>query len=526
MTLQEFITEHLAKIEPLEKASHLAWWNLAVTGDEKYSLQINETNVAIRKIYSSPEDYQFLRSQPIPDDPLLNRQLTLLLNAYLENQIPHEMIEEIVKLESEIESIYTNFRPTIDNQTLSNNDLKQILAEGIDSKKRRAAWEASKLIGPQVLEKVLQVVELRNACAIKVGFDNYYTMRLKLQELEEDKLFQLLDELEQLSNPYWQKYKEDLDQNLSAKFGIDKEELMPWHYHDPFFQEAPQQSLDLNRFYKGQNIAELSRAFYQTIGLNVDDILARSDMYERENKSQHAFCLCIDRKEDVRILCNVRDNEYWMGTQLHELGHAAYDKFIDQTLPYLLRTFAHISSTESIAMLFGRLSKSGDFLQLYCGISKEEAKDIDVSTKRQSAANLLVFTRWVLVMVNFERAMYQQKDINLNELWWDYVERFQAVNRVPMRDQPDWAAKLHLACAPVYYQNYLLGEMTASQLKHTLEKTLSSLKENFVNSPTVGEFLKTKFFNLGAKYPWNETIYLATNEKLNPQYFVKDISLI
>ena len=32
------------------------------------------------------------------------------------------------------------------------------------------------------------------------------------------------------------------------------------------------------------------------------------------------------------------------------------------------------------------------------------------------------------------------------------------------RTQPDWAAKIHLAAAPVYYQNYLYGELFASQL--------------------------------------------------------------
>ncbi len=525
MKLQEFIAELTAKIEPLEKAGHLAWWNLATTGDEAYSIQMKEANIAIRKIYSSVEDYQFLTGQPVPSDPLLSRQLTLLLNSFAENQIPHEMIAEIVSLESEIESIYTSFRPRIENKSVSNNDLKQILVESCDSKQRQAAWEASKLIGTQVLEKVVKLVELRNQSAKKAGFDNYYTMRLKLQELDEDKLFRLLDELDELSKPYWLNYKSVLDQNLTVRYGIGRAELMPWHYHDPFFQEAPQQNIDLNRIYKGKNIAELSRLFFQAIGLNVDDILARSDLYERENKNQHAFCMCIDRKEDVRILCNLRDDEYWMGTQLHELGHAVYDQYIDQSLPYLLRTFAHVSSTESIAMLFGRLSKSGDFLQLYCGVSQEDAKSIDYSAKQQTSANLLVFARWVLVMVNFERAMYQQKNVNLNELWWDYVERFQAVKRVPLRDQPDWAAKLHLACAPVYYQNYILGEMTASQLKHTLLKALDEQKESFYTSPKVGEFLKAGLFHLGAKYPWDKAIFHATNENLNPHYFVKDISL-
>ena len=97
------------------------------------------------------------------------------------------------------------------------------------------------------------------------------------------------------------------------------------------------------------------------------------------------------------------------------------------------------------------------------------------------------------------------------------------MNAVPGRDKPDWASKLHLACAPVYYQNYLIGEMTASQIQHCLYKTLKSENENFYQSSTTGNFLKERLFNLGASFDWNETIRLVTGENLNPSYFVQDI---
>ena len=38
----------------------------------------------------------------------------------------------------------------------------------------------------------------------------------------------------------------------------------------------------------------------------------------------------------------------------------------------------------------------------------------------------------------------------------------------------DWAAKIHLTVAPVYYHNYLLGQMTASQLEATLARELGN----------------------------------------------------
>ena len=46
--------------------------------------------------------------------------------------------------------------------------------------------------------------------------------------------------------------------------------------------------------------------------------------------------------------------------------------------------------------------------------------------------------------------LYADRD-DLNSLWWNPVERLQLVKRPAGRDEPDWAAKIHVAVAPVYY---------------------------------------------------------------------------
>ncbi len=510
-TLIETITQQYAKNET---TSHHAWWNLAVTGEEKYVQEYEAAKITTRKLFSSKEDFQKLKSENADPNPLLERQRKLLLNHYKENQIPLGMIETISRLEGEIDSVYTNFRPIANGQSLSNNDLKKILVESNDSTKRKEAWEGSKRIGEKVEKDVLKLISLRNQCAQDAGFSDFFSMQLELQELNISTLFDLLEKLDKITSPLWEEYKGDLDQNLSKRFGISTQDLMPWHYQDPFFQEAPKQNLDLDQYYANKDIVAISAEFFKAIGLPVDEIIARSDLFEREKKNQHAFCSCLDHKMDIRVLCNIRPNEYWMTTMLHELGHAVYDKNIDQTLPYVLRTPSHTLTTEASAMLFGRFSKDGAFLNQYVGVDKVKATEIDALSRRHTAATLLVFSRWVMVMVHFERSMYQEPGKDLNRHWWDLVERFQKVKSVPGRNQPDWASKLHLACAPVYYQNYLLGEMFASQLLHKIRKMTPS---------KIGEYLATRLYSIGATLPWDDTIEYSTGEKLNPVYFAKDI---
>src|SRR5690606_17101497 len=145
-------------------------------------------------------------------------------------------------------------------------------------------------------------------------------------------------------------------------------------------------------------------------------------------KDQHAFCMAVDRSGDVRMLCNLRQDERWAKTLLHEIGHAVYDKFLPQTIPFLLRTPAHTLSTEAIAMFFGRLTRDPEWLRerLDVHLRPEEV----TALHEQQRLTMLLAARWMLVMVHFERALYADPDrADLNALWWELVERYQRIRR-------------------------------------------------------------------------------------------------
>ena len=92
------------------------------------------------------------------------------------------------------------------------------------------------------------------------------------------------------------------------------------------------------------------------------------------------------------------------------------------------------------------------------------------------------------------------------------------------RDKPDWASKIHFTIAPVYYHNYLLGKILASQLGHYIIKNI--LKEDTKNpdyaEKRVGHYLKEKIFMPGKKYRWDKLIENATKEELSPKYFIEE----
>ena len=136
-------------------------------------------------------------------------------------------------------------------------------------------------------------------------------------------------------------------------------------------------------------------------------MLARSDLYEREGKQQHAYCMHVDRQGDIRVLANIKPDEHWMSTMLHECGHAVYDRYLDPALPYLLRQPAHIFLTEAVAMLMGRLTTDASWLAAYAAVPDPDAQALAHKLGQQSSGQLLILSRWVPVMSHFERALYR-----------------------------------------------------------------------------------------------------------------------
>jgi len=426
-----------------------------------------------------------------------------------------------------IEQKYGNFRTEVRGKKLSDNDVEEVLRTSKDVKYQKEVWEAQKKIGRVVSEDVIKLVKLRNEVAKDLGFGNYHEMSLTLSDQDPKEVRILFDELDSLTKGAFAQVKGDIDNYFVKYYNLkSKDELMPWNYQNRFFQEAPKiYDLDLDKYYKNQNLEDIASKFYSGIGLPIDDMLKKSDLFEKPGKNQHAFCTDIDNEGDVRVLCNIKSNSYWMNTMLHEFGHAVYDKNIDIHLPFILRDPAHTFTTEAIAMMFGRFSSNPQWIKDMIGIPDEEKLRIADNCFKNLRLEQLVFSRWAQVMYRFEKEMYKNPDQDLNKLWWDLAEQYQLLKRPDGRNEPDWATKIHIATYPCYYHNYLLGELLASQLYYNIVGNILKSQDykfqSFVGKPEIGTYLKEKVFIPGSRWYWNQMIEKATGEKLTAKYYAK-----
>lgn len=110
--LKDFITNHLKVVEPKLKQQNLADWNANATGEKKYYEEAAAAEIEIKKIRSDKSEYAFLKKLKENNsikDSLLQRQLTILHNSYLKNQIDTSLLRKIVEQQAAIsESLTTS----------------------------------------------------------------------------------------------------------------------------------------------------------------------------------------------------------------------------------------------------------------------------------------------------------------------------------------------------------------------------------------------------------------------------------
>src|SRR5207245_11429925 len=104
------------------------------------------------------------------------------------------------------------------------------------------------------------------------------------------------------------------------------------------------------------------------------------------------------------------------------------------------------------------------------GITVADPKAFDQAAAKMLRYELLIFSRWCQVMLRFEKGMYENPEKNLSDLWWGLVEKYQLVKRPEGRQAPDYASKIHIVSAPVYYHNYMMGQLFASQVHHAIAR--------------------------------------------------------
>src|SRR5205085_5323181 len=133
-------------------------------------------------------------------------------------------------------------------------------------------------------------VTRRSDAARSLGCRAHFALTLATTDFDERLLFATLADVDRITAAPFRTLKAELDEQIAHRFAISVGDLRPWHFDDPFFQDAPRAiGVDLDPYLLDADLEELTVRTFEAMGLDVHNVVARSDLAPRAGKVQHAF---------------------------------------------------------------------------------------------------------------------------------------------------------------------------------------------------------------------------------------------
>src|SRR5689334_12723298 len=121
--IRSYIAEHNNVIAPLHKDYSLRMWDLSLDGNnESFEKALMTAKERYLKIYNNRDEFRQIRewmSASPQLDEIEARQLRLIHDAFVPNQIEEEVLKDIVERETQIENAFNTFRANFENAEAS-----------------------------------------------------------------------------------------------------------------------------------------------------------------------------------------------------------------------------------------------------------------------------------------------------------------------------------------------------------------------------------------------------------------------
>ena len=541
---QTFIDNYIEQFVKLYYESALAEWaanTRIVEGDTTNAWQVQQANEALAEFTGSEENIRKARAlleQEESLQPLQVKQLQTILYAAANNPATvEELVKERIKAEAAQNELLFGYDFQIDGESVSTNEIDEILKGTFNLDSRLAAWHSSKEVGTVLREGLLDLRRLRNETVQALGYENYFAYQVSDYGMTAEEMLELN---EQLIKDIWPLYRElhtYARYELAERYNTGVPEMLPAHWLPNRWGQdwSPMVEVEGLEFgsvleEKGPEwLVEQAERFYISLGF---DSLPQS-FYEKSSlypvpegadykKNNHASAWHMDLQDDVRALMSVIPTEEWYETTHHELGHIYYYlSYTNPEVPPLLRGGANRGFHEAVGSLMGLAAMQKPFMAELDLVDPEVETD-ETQALLKEALNYIVFMPFSAgVMTHFEQDLYsgEIEEGELNEKWWDLVQKYQGIVPPSHREEKytDAASKTHINNDPAQYYDYAISYALLFQLhNHIAENILNEdpRATNYYGNEEVGDFLK-EILVPGATRDWRELLKETTGEELS-----------
>lgn len=543
---QAFITDYTNGFVKLYAQSSEAEWaanTRIVDGDDSNQKRVEAANQAMAAFTGSSEHIDKARAFLAKKDQLSDLQVrqleSILYQAANNPQTVPQLVERRIAAEAKQNEQLFGFDFKINGESVSTNDIDDILTSSTDLDQRLQAWSASKEVGKTLKSGLVELVALRNKTVQALGYDNYFDYQVSAYQMS---VADMMDMNRQFIKEIWPLYRELhtwARYTLAKQYGVEVPKLLPAHWLPNRWGQDWTAMVEVEGFDLDAALADRSaewvvqqaEAFYVSLGFDPlpKTFYERSSLYPLADdagykKNNHASAWHMDLNQDVRSLMSVQPNARWYQTTHHELGHIYYYlAYSRPEVPPLLRGGANRGFHEAIGSLLGLASMQKAFLQERGMIPADSQSDA-LQALLKEALDYVVFIPWSAgVMTHFEHDLYSGKidDGAYNQRWWRYVRDFQGIEPPSDRGETycDAATKTHINNDAAQYYDYAISFVLLHQFHaHIAREILNQdpRNTNYAGNTDVGAFLKS-VLSLGATRDWREVMKEKLGEEVSAQ---------
>jgi peptidyl-dipeptidase A len=543
--VQAFLDDYTGHFLQLYVASAEAEWasnTRIVEGDDTNRRRTEAANQALSAFTGSVEVIEAARAYLDRRDrlePLQVRQLErILYNAADYPQTAPDLVTERIAAEAlQVENLF-GFDFRIGGESVTTNQIDDILFTETDLGKRLEAWQASKEVGPVLRDGLERLVELRNGTVQGLGYDDYFTYQVSEFGMTTDEMMELNRQLVRDLWPLYRQLHTWARYALAERYGADQvPDTLPAHWLPNRWGQEWDQMITVEGFDLDDVLADrpaewlVRQAEEFCVSLGFDPMprtfWERSSLYPLPpdapyKKNNHASAWHMDLGQDVRSLMSVEPNQNWWNTTHHELGHIYYYMAYSRPeVPPLLRRGANRAFHEAIGYLLGSASMQRSFL-VGRGMVGPDVEIDPIQALLKEALNQVPFMPWGAgVMTHFEHDLYTGEfgADAYNARWWDYVERFQGIVPPSPRDESycDPATKTHINDDAAQYYDYALSYAILHQLHAHISREILGQDPHataYFGRTDVGEFIDG-ILRVGATRDWRELLEEAVGEEIS-----------
>ncbi|MDR3609771.1 MAG: M2 family metallopeptidase [Ignavibacteriaceae bacterium] len=537
---KKFVERYTKEYQPIFYRASLAQWvaNTNITDEN------TQKEIVANKALSEFEGRKgiidsvkmFLKDKNKLDFETIGQLEKILYNASHAPATIPQIVDQLINAEAkQTQTLYGFEFKLKDGQKVTANDIDNMLVNEMNPAKRLEIWEASKEIGKNLRDGLINLQGLRNKVAREMGYSSYFDLEvsqygMKASEMK-DWMQKVNDQLKPLYEQLytWVKYK------LAERYHEPVPDKIPAQWlPNRWGQEWPGivEGINLDNMFKGKSpewIVKQGEKFYVSMGMpNLPQTFwDKSDLYSLpadspRKKNTHASAWHLDLDKDIRSLMNVEANAEWFQTVHHELGHTYYFMaYSTPEIPILLRDGLNPGFHEGMGELIATASMQQPYLK-EIGLLTNNIQIDSIKWLLNEALNNVVFIPFATgTMSMWEYEFYENnlsKD-QINKKWWELAEKYQGIVPPSNRGEEycDASTKTHINDYPCYYYNYAVAKLVQYQLHNYISRNV--LKQdphnaNYYNSKETGQYLLS-ILQKGKTVEWRSFIKEKTGEELN-----------